>query len=196
LKFSVIDASIEEINETLFVFFDSSEYFKDYKYTKANAALVDIYMSRPPYGYNHNAKVLLSPIGSHNIEETILFADVSDGWSSLAHIVSNKLDVKAVDICAYALSCEYPRNAFTLYQGSNITRHVSASKERKWMFWQTGEPLPFEDIKLYKKRNIKDRLPPNEVLRLLNEWCGNIANFQDTRLYTEKAKIFLWSRDI
>ena len=53
---------------------------------------------------------------------------------------------------------------FTYINANGLERGVQLSPEgSKWEFHQYGEPFSFEDISLYKKRPIKDRLTP-EIL--------------------------------
>jgi hypothetical protein len=52
-----------------------------------------------------------------------------------------------------------PRGHMGFYYNNGVRKRiVRALYDMKWTFYETGEPLPFEDIENYKKRKITDRI--------------------------------------
>jgi len=129
-------------------------------------SLSDVYKGCPPSGGAHKARVLLRSFGVNN-EITILSANFQDGWNSLGYYISPELSIQVSIFAINRLDTEYPRNAFTLLWNNETVRHVSAMKDDpRWVFYEKGEIQPFEDPSLYKKRRVKDRLPPEAVIKI------------------------------
>ena len=71
--------------------------------------------------------------------------------------------------CRVSLSGEYPVNSFWHIDENGNERVVQALKEDRWTFYQKGTPLPFEDLSLYEKKRIKDRINFDIIKQYLNK---------------------------
>jgi len=132
--------------------------------------LARIYSSAPPPGSLHPKHVLaFSPTTSP--DSTVVFANRADGWQTLSVAIS-KLIPDHVYCFALSNGDEWPLYRFEVLDSGDTLRHVSVIKDvDRWKFWQTGEPLAEEDVAVYKKRRIKDRLT-REYLVSLAERLG------------------------
>ncbi len=91
---------------------------------------------------------------------TIYVCNLADGWSSL---YGNLIKASAFD--AYFFRATLPETAeykvfqMTAWRHGVLVRQVRALQEEDgWGFLNKGDPLPFEDIERYKKREISARL--------------------------------------
>jgi len=60
-------------------------------------------------------------------------------------------------------------NSFSYSDDLGNERVIMALKEDRWIFYQKGKPLPFEDLSLYDKRKIKDRINLDVIINYLQE---------------------------
>lgn len=170
-----------------FVFGDKTRNEK-YRTTRRAVCLTDIYEGFPPRGSAHRKKVFLMPL-QEIPNRTLVVANLEDGWESLGYIASTKHNVEALILEVSTLHDEYPANAFTVVQGGSIVRHVSARKEDRWVFYEEGTRLAFENTALYAKRRIRDRMPPEEVVRIA-ELHGVALDSEDFILRPVEAVVF------
>lgn len=86
-------------------------------------------------------------------------SNYEDGLTNLCHIIHSYVKGNMV-ICTFSneLYMEYPGYHFH-YSDTNFTeRTILAYKEDKWVFYEQGKPLAFENTDYYKNRLIKKRL--------------------------------------
>lgn len=139
--------------------------------SEADVDLTQIYTISPRPGGKHPKKVMFFCPKSHP-GSTVMFANLADSWMTLAVCVSKFV---SGPIYCFALGSdkqEWPRYLFETLEGGKMRRHVSVIKDvDRWKFWQVGEPLPEEDVAIYRKRRIRDRLD-REYLVSLAERLG------------------------
>lgn len=118
----------------------------------------DIYSGEPVAGGRHSKKIVLfAPCVAHQC--TAAFANLVDGWLTLAVCMSKRIPDPVYRFALGSDKREWPRRSFDLLKGGETIRHVSVIKDvDRWKFWQQGEPLPEEDVAVYSKRRIRDRL--------------------------------------
>ena len=92
-------------------------------------------------------------------------------------------------------------NLFELYESGKLVRLVGVSKESTWKFYEIGNLLDFEDVVSYKKRVIKDRLTPENVIHYLRYFNIDILNeeylkFKSSRLIAKKGKMFKSTKEL
>lgn len=59
-----------------------------------------------------------------------------------------------------------------IYDSGRAIRHLQASdQDGRWEFYQSGEPLPFEDLEAYQRRRVRDRFTP-EMLEAYSAALG------------------------
>jgi hypothetical protein len=105
---------------------------------------------------------------------TLVLSTVPDGWVTLCNAI-------ALHVGTYRYMFELSdcvdanaRNAFSYIDYSTeppVERVVYAMKDPKWIFFQSGTPLCFEDVSHYEKRRIKERI--DRVL--LEKYCVKIG---------------------
>ena len=95
-------------------------------------------------------------------------SNYSDGRFTLCNVIHNKTG------CAYVLcrmhngKGDYMPGCMFHYVDENTQeRHILAYKAPKWVFYQQGTPLPFEDTSLYNSRFIKKRLNTKIIITYL-----------------------------
>lgn len=127
--------------------------------------LAQIYSVAPRPGGRHTMKAMFfRPMMTPG--STVMFANYADGWQSLAVCISKLLSGHAY---CFAISNgdEWPLYRFEQLHAGDTVRHVSVIKDvDRWNFWQTGEPLPEEDVTVYQRRRIKDRLTREYLIAL------------------------------
>lgn len=116
-----------------------------------------------------NLKQYINPdIGSHlehfswwqsELYPSMVFlsSNQGDGLEVPCRLFQDKLKCICIKICV-SLTNDYPKNSFWYIGENGKERIVMALKEDKWTFFQMGTPLPFEDVSLYEKKRIKDRI--------------------------------------
>ena len=59
-----------------------------------------------------------------------------------------------------------------IYDSGRAIRHIQASdQDGRWEFYQSGEPLPFEDLEAYERRRVRDRFTPE----MLDAYCAALG---------------------
>ena len=121
------------------------------------------------YAYNANPlKATFYPIKN---DCTIMFPNLQDGWFSLYKNIAKGLNSKS---CYMTIMDDekfaYPANSFRYYE-NGLERVVYTLKEDKWVFYEQGEPLSFENKDYYNARIKKKRL--NKAIML--EYCESLG---------------------
>lgn len=101
--------------------------------------------------------------------------------SNLCGIIRTKLKCELI-MCSLCSGREYPISpmySFKMINAEGKERVILAYKEGRWVFYAVGDPLPFEDTELYKKRYVRDRLNNNIIYSYL------LKNGIDFRLIDE-----------
>lgn len=112
-------------------------------------------------------------------DKTMLVSNVTDGWDTLCNAIAIRTKT---DLYKFAWSnADHPdaMNAFryTDFSAGDVSaafraqRVVYAMKDPRWIFYETGKPLPFEDVSLYKKRKITDRMNKPIII----SYCGRLG---------------------
>lgn len=86
--------------------------------------------------------------------------------TNLCGIIRAKLNCELI-MCHLSNGLEYPAYSFKMINAEGKERIILAYKEDRWVFYEVGDPLPFEDVELYKKRYIRDRLNNNIIYSYL-----------------------------
>lgn len=127
----------------------------------ADKLQVEKYYS-PEVGGNHDDcfsfwKTLKYP------NKIFLSSNSADGRFTLCNVLHLKLNCDFV-LCRMSGNIEYPLYDFEYTSASNERRSILAYKDPKWVFYESGKPLSFEDLNLYKNRLIKKRLN-NDIIK-------------------------------
>jgi hypothetical protein len=132
--------------------------------TRETLNLGEIYSREPPRGGRHAKKVLFfSPLNCP--ASTVMFANLSDGWHTLANCMSKLIESRFYCFQLSFDGCEWPRNLFEVWDSGRITRHVSTIKDNdRWKFYQQGPIFPEEEEEQYAKRRVAQRLSTNYLI--------------------------------
>jgi hypothetical protein len=103
-------------------------------------------------------------------DKTIMIASPEDGWYNLGSKISKQLPCGRYYFLLCDESVPEPMNFFR-YTNGNIERSVYSMKEGKWIFYQQGEALSFEDLSNYKQRMIKKRV----TRQILIDYCEKLG---------------------
>lgn len=102
-------------------------------------------------------------------DKTIMISNYKDGWVTLGNFISNEYGAFNYN---FRLSQDDSLiNSFNYWEKGKELRVVYTMKDTKWVFYEQGNPLWFEDTNNYKKRFIKDRLNFN----ILTLYCKKIG---------------------
>ena len=121
------------------------------------------------YAYNPNPlRATFFPMANGY---TIMFPNLQDGWATLFYNITRRLKAKScymtimdykklVDASNYFIYCEYSQE-----------RVVYTLKEDRWMFYEQGVPLSFENTAYYTARQKKERLSKE----IMMEYCESLG---------------------
>jgi hypothetical protein len=130
---------------------------------------------RPTYNYLVIAKL--------NNEWNIIFDDslMSDGVYAVMYNLNRLFGYEGL-----TLNYGEDGTVFNYYKGEN-TRTIYSILDDKWIFFQKGEILDFEDIKYYTKRKISERFNPF----ILHQYLEKIGVVNVEELLNNSPKLFL-----
>ena len=104
-------------------------------------------------------KVIIWQPASINFDMVAFITNMGDGWLTLLTSYSYRYNRKTIQIDLSDPKKEYPIYKFDVRQGKSDSRIVQAMKDSdKWVFYEKGNTLPFEQRTNYTKRKISDRL--------------------------------------
>ena len=139
------------------------------------------------YAYNANPlKAIFYPIKN---DCTIMFPNLQDGWLTLYKNIAKGLNSKScymmiMDDKKFA----YPANFFRHYE-NGLERVVYTLKENKWVFYEQGEPLPFENTDYYVARIKRERL--NKPI--MSEYCEHLKIAKNGCIDFDVSEAFSYS---
>jgi len=129
---------------------------------------------------------------------SLIESNINDGYSSLTHMVSSTLpESKCIQILSAPVGRnEWPIEEFGLLQNRRYLRFVRTMLDTGgWEYWEEGQLQPFEEPEIYKKRNKKDRVTRELIVRYLSKLGINLAQIasgegvQLSAFYTEHTTI-------
>ncbi|MDR2546826.1 MAG: hypothetical protein LBC96_04850 [Lachnospiraceae bacterium] len=120
------------------------------------------------YAYNPNPKRAIFFSVADNA--TIMFPNLQDGWNTLFHVIANGLFAKACNMTIMDNSKFTDSSNYLIYSDDSQKRVVYTLKEDRWVFFEQGAPLPFEDTAYYNARQKRERLSKEIML----EYCESL----------------------
>lgn len=120
--------------------------------------------------------------------DVLMVTNKQDGRWSLAHFLSKNLDLEFYSITISNNKIPDPKNQFLFEKNGQCIRVIQAMKDPKWVFYEEGEVLWFENLDYYRNRYIKDRLNKEIIIEYCYKLGFEILNEEFWR--AEKA-IFL-----
>ena len=112
------------------------------------------------------------------LETVFLTSNLSNGLDSLSRHFRAKLKCNLINICI-SIEEDYKTGDFQWFQyikPNGEERLIYANKEDRWIFYEEGEPLPFENKEYYKRRLIKDRLNNDIIVEYLSKMGINLLD--------------------
>lgn len=151
--FTYLDTSLEQIKKYIL-----EKWGSDDKYRIIDSPFqFNLYDLCPPNGGAHFEKLyFFTPKLCKN--KCIMFSNYSDGLSSLIHVLTNDLKIKAYSFRISANNIPEALNEFSCIENGETLRTVYAMKDPKWKFYCEGEIQPFEEKEFYERKIIKQRL--------------------------------------
>ena len=151
--FTYLDTSLEQIKKYIL-----EKWGSDDKYRIIDSTFqFNLYDLCPPKGGAHFEKLyFFTPKLCKN--KCIMFSNYSDGLSSLIHVLTNDLKIKAYSFRISANNIPEALNEFSCIENGETLRTVYAMKDPKWKFYCEGEIQPFEEKEFYERKIIKQRL--------------------------------------
>lgn len=89
--------------------------------------------------------------------KVFFISNYEDGLANVCRNIQKHLRCNAI-MCALSNETENPFFKFHYFNSNLQERLLQAYKEDKWVFYEEGTPLPFENLDYYKNRLIKNRL--------------------------------------
>lgn len=151
--FTYLYTSLEQIKKYIL-----EKWGSDDKYRIIDSPFqFNLYDLCPPKGGAHFEKLyFFTPKLCKN--KCIMFSNYSDGLSSLIHVLTNDLKIKAYSFRISANNIPDALNEFSCIENGKTLRTVYAMKDPKWKFYCEGEIQPFEEKEFYERKIIKQRL--------------------------------------
>lgn len=95
---------------------------------------------------------------STNPADVVMAGNQEDGMIALSYFLSRYLKTAFYSIALCDNKGAEPKSEFHLIDKGESKRVVYAMKDPRWIFFEEGTPLPFEDLAYYQNRYIKNRL--------------------------------------
>jgi hypothetical protein len=158
-RFSWFDTSFKNIEEYL----SSSKLFLDKGYRiKYSQSINNIC-----YEYNPNIfKAYFTKID----KGIIMIPNLIDGWKTLFHNITFNLKISGYYFSISSKNENEPYNCIIYVENGLEKRICSIIKEnKKWIFYERGEPLFFENINYYQNKLKRDKLNKEIIINYLHE---------------------------
>ena len=131
------------------------------------------------YNQQYNAPqvefLLFAP--KSNPYTTIMFANIIDGYVNLVKYVSKQCDIEFYNISIFDGSQSQMMNSYHFhYYSKDRERHLLCYQDPKWVFFDEGEPLWFENTSYYKQHIKKNRLNKNIIIEYLESLGWDVNN--------------------
>ena len=107
---------------------------------------------------------------------TVQYSNYYDGWFTLSNYISEKIQKPFYLISFSNETSNDQCFLFSLYQNGAVKRMVRAMQDPKWIFYNDGTVLPFENEDYYKKRRINDRLNKDIIIEYCRKLKLDITN--------------------
>ncbi|MBO6252908.1 MAG: hypothetical protein ILA39_04400 [Bacteroidaceae bacterium] len=91
---------------------------------------------------------------------------VGDGWFTLCNVLHLHLHCDYIQ-CIFSKEKDSPEFLFHYGGTDGRERDILTYKDPRWVFYEEGEPLDFEDLDLYKNRLIRDRLNDKILIKYI-----------------------------
>jgi hypothetical protein len=162
LVFNCIEGRLEKVFEEFQQIID--KFDETWIFNRADLNIEQIYFPAPPHG---GAQYIEFVLWEPAIQKgsTICMVNSRCGWAHFIRKYSQYYKRPCQHIAFSNQYDDYPAFFFYYHEHGKRQRIIQALKDDpKWVFYQEGEPLPFENLSHYKKRRIRDRLTRDIII--------------------------------
>jgi len=131
---------------------------------------------------------MLFPSEKQGHAVTLLVSSLSDGHPTLLNVLSSALSGKILQFRFSRMDMAEPGNFLTCFQGGKRTRTVYSMKEERWVFFQEGNALEFENSVFYTRPRRPDRLNPV----ILAEYAQSVAGIPMAASFWIRPDVPAW----
>ena len=184
ISFTCIEAPLSKVREAVIRILDTNFQQNGYTVYESELTLASMYINRPfNDGIRLKKALFYTSHKSNNL--TIMFSNLEDGWITLSNCISSELKCKCWNFTINDETKElYPKNSFEIREAGKAIRIVYVLKDwDKWIFYEAGTHLSFENPNHYSKRMKKERLNESIII----QYCGKLGwDIQDPKFWTGK----------
>jgi hypothetical protein len=118
--------------------------------------------------FEYNQKILIANFTEKD-SGLIMIPNLKDGWSSLFYTLTMCLKIDGYHFKTSSNNNIEPYNCIVFIENGLEKRICSNIKEdKRWTFYEKGDPLFFETVDNYKKKLKRDRLNQEIIIEYLN----------------------------
>ena len=192
-NFSVFECDFESFTDAIYhcKWYEQSLLQKKVLIRKKSLNL-DEYIN-PPHGAHYQK---YSWWTTTNNKKNVFFAsNHRDGMFSLCKYVSRYLECEYYDFRISKGEESYYGCTFSYCNKGEVEREVLAYMEDRWVFWQEGELLPFENPAYYSNRFIKKRLNYKILVEYLKKMGINLFDIDSNVTNCMTFERLKWDRE-
>ena len=133
---------------------------------------------------------------SRHYSDKVFFAsDSMDGMQPTCLNVREKIHCNLL-MCTFSNDGEQePKYGIRYIKSDGGERSVLAMKEDRWTFSESGEPLPIEDLSLYKNKYVRKRINNGIIAMYLKRMGITLDNIDDGVVASATYKLLEWKTD-
>lgn len=108
-----------------------------------------------------------------NPHTTIMYANIQDGYANLIRFVSKSYCLEYYTI-VISDGLSFSMQAYQFHHYAHNERHILCYQDPKWVFYEEGDPLWFENTEYYTHGMTKKRLNKEIITKYLKSLGWNI----------------------
>lgn len=142
--------------------------FDGYTPMRVKTAITPFILPTQPYGEAEIPMLLWAPKVAPEL--TVFMPSVSSGdYFFTQYCAQFKFDV--IEFRTTTSKAKHQVNEFSAYSAGKKIRVVQSLQDSpRWVFFERGEPLPFELLEKYQSKFIRDRLTRDTILSYAKAW--------------------------
>ena len=108
--------------------------------------------------------ILLNEVSGRQGKRTLFISNTEDGYRSMILCISKIIPGTHLMFRVSRVDLQYPGNFLEAAEGGEFVRTVYAMRDSdRWVFFEKGDPLPFENLDQYLAQRKRDRLTPEII---------------------------------
>jgi hypothetical protein len=167
------------------------KYFGTNDFKKWNINIIENCMETIEIKFEYNPEIITAYFVKGN-NGIIMLPNLQDGWLSLFHRIAG--DLKITGYHFKLCSDKEPYNCIIYLENGIEKRICYTLKDTKWIFFEKGEPLFFEEPENYTKKIKKDRLDKEIMIKYCNKLGilnGNLLEINQNN----NIKLYIMNRE-